>query len=212
MSRLYSASRLFVSFFQPSFKLASKTRIGARVRKYYHPPQTPSARLLAANSISRQVKDRLSEVALQLDPLRLLDQIRTMQQHVVAAAAGERLHLPPRRDDQLAAFLASLSTAWRAGEVRPTHRPKEKPERHWRTRKDPFETSWPLVTEWLEAEPEQTALQLLDRLQSAEPEKYDDRLLRTLQRRLKEWRADAARRLVFGSSTVLATAADANAE
>jgi len=106
----------------------------------------------------------------------------------------------------------SARTAWRAGEVRPTHRPKQRPERHWRTRTDPFETAWPLVAEWLEAEPEQTALQLLERLQSAEPEKYDDRLLRTLQRRLKEWRADAARRLVFGSATMLGASSQANAE
>ena len=29
LARLYSASRLFVNFFQPSFKLAEKTRVGA---------------------------------------------------------------------------------------------------------------------------------------------------------------------------------------
>ena len=33
LSRRYSASRLFVNFFQPSFKLADKERIGAHVRK-----------------------------------------------------------------------------------------------------------------------------------------------------------------------------------
>jgi hypothetical protein len=32
LMRLYSASRLFVNFFQPSFKLAAKTRDGARAR------------------------------------------------------------------------------------------------------------------------------------------------------------------------------------
>ena len=35
LTRLYSASRLFVNFFQPSFKLAEKTRVGARVHKRY---------------------------------------------------------------------------------------------------------------------------------------------------------------------------------
>ena len=43
LSRLYAASRLFVNFFQPSFKLASKTRLGAKVRKTYHAPETPYA-------------------------------------------------------------------------------------------------------------------------------------------------------------------------
>ena len=37
LSRLYTTTRLFVNFFQPSFKLASKRREGARVRKRYHP-------------------------------------------------------------------------------------------------------------------------------------------------------------------------------
>ena len=43
MTRLYGASRLFVNFFQPAFKLAAKQRGGARVTKRYHPPQTPCA-------------------------------------------------------------------------------------------------------------------------------------------------------------------------
>ena len=38
ITRLYGASRLFVNFFQPSFKLASKQRDGAKVTKHYHPP------------------------------------------------------------------------------------------------------------------------------------------------------------------------------
>jgi hypothetical protein len=42
LARLYGASRLFVNFFQPSFKLAEKTRTGARVSKRYHAPETPS--------------------------------------------------------------------------------------------------------------------------------------------------------------------------
>src|SRR5436190_23988465 len=47
LARLYAAMRLFVNFFQPSFKLAAKARDGARVRKRYHPPATPCQRLLA---------------------------------------------------------------------------------------------------------------------------------------------------------------------
>src|SRR4051794_21298781 len=37
LARLYATVRLFVNFFQPSFKLAGKAREGARVRKRYHP-------------------------------------------------------------------------------------------------------------------------------------------------------------------------------
>ena len=41
LARLYAALRLFVNFFQPSFKLAAKARDGAKVTKRYHPPATP---------------------------------------------------------------------------------------------------------------------------------------------------------------------------
>jgi hypothetical protein len=44
LARLYTASRLFVNFFQPSFKLKEKLRVGGRTVKRYDPPQTPCAR------------------------------------------------------------------------------------------------------------------------------------------------------------------------
>src|ERR1035437_4714190 len=47
LARLYSALRLFVNFFQPSFKLAGKARDGAKVTRKYHPPATPYQRLMA---------------------------------------------------------------------------------------------------------------------------------------------------------------------
>ncbi|MFZ4534448.1 MAG: hypothetical protein ACOYOJ_21900 [Alsobacter sp.] len=37
-------------------------------------------------------------------------------------------------------------------------------------------------------------------LQAAYPDAYPDGLLRTVQRRLKAWRAEIARRLVFGTT------------
>jgi hypothetical protein len=46
LMRLYTTVRLFVNYFQPSFKLAEKHRDGARVRKRYHPPATPCQRLI----------------------------------------------------------------------------------------------------------------------------------------------------------------------
>jgi transposase InsO family protein len=62
ITRLYAASRLFVNFFQPSFKLAAKHREGARVSKRYHPPQTPCERLLQAE-IPEAAKMHLRSVA-----------------------------------------------------------------------------------------------------------------------------------------------------
>jgi len=197
LSRMYSASRLFVNFFQPSFKLAEKTRIGARVKKRYHAPETPCARLLSSSVITESMKDRLRAVLATLDPLRLLDEIRTVQHHLAGLAAGNAVHVLPHRDADLERFLRSLATAWRDGEIRPTHRSGPKPARHWRTREDPFETVWPRVVTWLESEPDRTAKELLDRLRTEHPSDFSEGQVRTLQRRVKEWRRMAARRLVF---------------
>ena len=45
LGRLYQSARLYVNFFQPSFKLASKHRDGTLVRRHYHAPLTPCQRL-----------------------------------------------------------------------------------------------------------------------------------------------------------------------
>ena len=95
-----------------------------------------------------------------LDPLRLLDESRTVQQHLAGLAMGERVHALPHRDADLDRFLQSLAPAWREGEVRPTHRAGPAPRLHWRTRRDPFETTWPRIVIWLETEPERTAKEL----------------------------------------------------
>jgi hypothetical protein len=51
---------------------------------------------------------------------------------------------------------------------------------------------------WFEDGPEQTGVMLLRRLQGEHPGVYHDNLLRTLQRRLGQWRAQKAQQLVFG--------------
>lgn len=200
LTRLYAASRLFVNFFQPSFKLATKTRCGARVTKRYHAPETPCSRLLSSDAVPNEVKDRLRGVAATLDPLRLLDEIRTVQHHIASMERGATPHVVPHRDADLDAFLESLSTAWRDGEVRPTHREQPKPRRDWRTRKDPFENAWPLLRGWLALDPDRTAVQLLERLQEEKPGEFCIGHLRTLQRRVKAWRSARARELVFGNA------------
>jgi hypothetical protein len=125
--RLYGASRLFVNFFQPSFKLAAKHRDGAQVSKRYHPPQTPCERLLEAESIPEAAKCKLREVAGTLDPLKLLEEIRAVQAYLAALADGET---PPHFTSEppdLRLFVAGLSSAWRTGEIRPTFSVEAKP-------------------------------------------------------------------------------------
>ena len=197
LGRLYAASRFFVNFFQPSFKLAEKKRVGSHVSKRYHPPETPCARLLSSPKVSDETKQRLRDVAASLDPLRLLDEIRAAQHNIMGLASGLVQHVPQRGDDELAGFLKGLASAWKDGEVRPTHRPEPKPRRHWRTRKDPLEAVIADVRIWFDSEPERTGREFLDRLQRENPGVFGDGQLRTLQRRVKGWRRELARKLVF---------------
>ena len=132
LARLYAVSRYFVNFFQPSFKLAEKSREGAQVTKRYHPPQTPCERLLAHDATSDAVKSKLREVADTLDPLQLLEEIRSMQSHLVGLADGGQPYQPSTAEQNLEKFLASLSSAWRAGEIRPTHTRETKPPAYLR--------------------------------------------------------------------------------
>jgi hypothetical protein len=347
LARLYAVSRFFVNFFQPSFKLAEKSREGAQVTKRYHLPQTPCERLLAHDTTSDAVKSKLREVADKIDPLQLLEEIRAMQSHLVVLADGGQPYQPSTAEQDMEKFLASLSSAWRAGEIRPTHtrettppayirrielvvpappiaisrdstpkpvaiavaqhmesiavRPGQNPKspttpatvnsvptgqtvvsavpcqrrkrphafnlvwpeicrrleacpnlnacelfdqlrseypgrylpgqinalqarikvwriaaaergvvigplkyrtsgrpRTWRTRIDPLESVWPELCLHLDTDPDQTGRELLNELRSRYPDRYRPGLLRTLQRRLQIWRAQAARRLVFG--------------
>jgi hypothetical protein len=121
-----------------------------------------------------------------------------MQSHLaVLSNGGKSLTSVPRKGD-LARFLSGLSTAWRDGEVRGTHRQMQRSPRHWRTRSDPFQTTWSTVQEWLRVDPDQTGKDIFYRLQHQHPGIYPDGQLRTLQRRLKEWRSQMAHELIFG--------------
>ena len=62
LAKLYAASRLFVNFFQPSFKLAEKQRDGAWVVKRYHQPATPCQRLLADPRTPDAVRQSLEQL------------------------------------------------------------------------------------------------------------------------------------------------------
>ena len=60
-----------------------------------------------------------------------------------------------------------------------------------------FEGVWYEVLDWLQQEPDVTAKRLLERLQYKYPERFAGGQLRTLQRRVKEWRKIMARELVY---------------
>lgn len=64
-----------------------------------------------------------------------------------------------------------------------------KKEYTWRTRNDSFFCDWGNIKEMLELNPALEAKTIFEYLQREDPGKYQDGQLRTLQRRLKVWRA-----------------------
>ena len=71
LESIYDDLRLYINFFQPSFKLIAKERIGNRTLKRYDTAQTPYQRLLERKDISIASKARLMNLYLQLNPAEL---------------------------------------------------------------------------------------------------------------------------------------------
>ena len=158
LAKLYALVRLYVNYFQPSFKLVDKTQTGAKVSKRYDKPDTPCDRLLACPNLASEVKEKLLTTRSELDPLGLLHQIRNAQSALAVLVSKDGVC---SQQQKLKDFLAQLPRLWHQGEVWPTHTKKRK-SRYWRTREDPFADVWNEVLQWLQDEPESTAKQLFE--------------------------------------------------
>ena len=168
LAQLYASSRLYINFFQPSFKLKSKTRDGARVHKVYFTPATPCDRLLAHSSVEPAIKEKLTAQFKSLDPVRLLQEIRLAQQtlsdiaaHGVSARGGAGEHARRCR------LRCQPGVGVEGREARPTHRKQPTAKHWWKTRVDPFADAWPVIEGWLIAEPAVSANDLDGPLGSA---------------------------------------------
>lgn len=82
-NKLYAVLRLFINFFQPSMKLLSKERIHALVRKKYDQAKTPYRRILECPDVAAEIKSRLTELYLTLDPAELLLTIEHLQDRLL---------------------------------------------------------------------------------------------------------------------------------
>ena len=98
-------------------------------------------------------------------------------------------HRQSGASQEVAAAKAGISV--RSGRrIEQSGTPRPRVQRNWRTREDPLEAVWSneLVL-LLEREPSLTGTTLLEYLEEHYPGHYDQRVLRTLQRRVKQWKA-----------------------
>ena len=207
LTELYRAVRLYVNFFQPSMKLREKHRDGAKVNRQYDPARTPYQRLLAAGVLADADRERLLAFYGALDPVRLLRQLERLQDALWRhARVGEALAVPsaPRGELPLPQVFDHMAAQSRSGSPPATPEPngprmkrkyrrsgKPRVPRTWRTHPDAFAEVWGEVKEALALTPELTAKALFQELQVRYPGRFPAGQLRTLQRRVKEWRAQA---------------------
>jgi hypothetical protein len=168
MGRLYAAARLYVNFFQPSFKLKEKRREGAKVIKRYHAPLTPYQRALAHPKVTAAAKRRLRDQYRSLDPVRLLAEIRAHTRNSAIASIG----VPDRRAGlrpacsrtapaTAATFAKALGKTVTVGEPRATHRRTRRPYKtriRMPSRLDPHIAA---IEGWLAKQPQLTALAIV---------------------------------------------------
>lgn len=212
MARLYAAARLYVNFFQPSFKLKEKRREGAKVIKRYHNPSTPYERALAHPMVPEAVKKRLREQYRILDPVALLAEIRAAQEELGNRidrrtggalredAGGKSDMVLHSSTAELAAFARGLGNDLARGEPRATHR---LPKRHYKKRirmPSKLDPHVALIEGWLAAEPPLTAIAIVGRLAELHPDQFGKKQHSIVQRLLRALRKGAAHRLIAAAT------------
>jgi hypothetical protein len=203
MSRLYAAARLYVNFFQPSFKLKEKRREGAKVIKRYHAPLTPYQRALAHPKVTPAVKKRLRDQYRSLDPIALLAEIRATQEELgnrVDRRAGQSRGLqrasPSTAPTTAATFAKKLGKTVKVGEPRATHRRSRRPYKTRVRMPSKLDPHIATIENWLAAQPQLTALAIVGRLSEKYPEEFGKRQHSIVQRLLRALRRKAAEQLV----------------
>lgn len=209
LARLYAAARLHTNLFQPSFKLRQKTRIGARVIKRYHPPVIPADRVLAHAAVDDADKAKLRQLQAVSDPVMLIAEIRTVQEELGKRVDRRGLDgaSKPEPSTDLDRFTAGLRVAWRAGEQRPTHRRPYRRRKPIPPRASMLDDLREQIGGWLADEPGLPAIEILQRIKALHPDRFTDKHARTVQRAVKRWRAEQARRIITESAVAMAAAA-----
>lgn len=82
LNQIYYLLHLYSNFFQPTMKLLSKSRHGARVHKVYDTAKTPYQRLWDLDVLTEAKKQELATSYSRLNPAKLLKQINQSLEHL----------------------------------------------------------------------------------------------------------------------------------
>ena len=71
MASIYSGLRFYINFFQPVLKLVAKERVDGKTIHTYDQAKTPFRRVLELGSLPVEIKARLTNQYLHLNPVAL---------------------------------------------------------------------------------------------------------------------------------------------
>ncbi|MFM7240243.1 MAG: transposase family protein [Cyanobium sp.] len=205
LGELYGGLRLFTNLYQPSFKLKETIREGAKLKRRHHPPRTPQQRLLALGQLRDAQQKALEEQQRSSDPVALLETVRRCQASLASLSVGQQ-HQEQRpragavdpeqagkEQRTLSRFLRNLQLLWK--ESQPLPEPREK-RRYTPRQRTLFAEHQEQIEHWLEGEASMHATEILRRLMALAPGTYHEGQLRSMERRVKEWRTARAERLL----------------
>lgn len=170
-----------------------------------HPPRTPQQRLLALNQLRDAQQKALEELQRSSDPVALLETVRRCQASLASLSAGQQHQeqrpragvVDPEQASKeqrtLSRFLRNLQLLWQ--ESQPLPEPKQK-RRYTPRQRTLFAEHQEQIDKWLESEASMNAAEILRRLMALAPGSYHEGQLRSMERRVKEWRTARAERLL----------------
>lgn len=197
---LYAVLRLYINYFQPSLKLLSKERKGSKVIKKYDEAKTPYQRLLNTSCLTEEKRALLTDEYEKQDPVYLLKELKKAQDKFHQYAWIKATY-QPNSDSVPVEVLPGQSEAMMEknrliefNELpkrfdKKINKPRKKViARHWRTYPDIFENVWDDIRQQLELNPNQNVKSILEKLITRYPDTFQKKHLRTLQRRVAQWR------------------------
>jgi transcriptional regulator GlxA family with amidase domain len=104
-------------------------------------------------------------------------------------------------------FATGLRIAWREGERRPIHSRPYRRRKPAPRRPSMLDDLREQISAWLSEAPGLPAIAILERIKTLHPDRFTDKHVRTVQRAVKQWRAEQARRIVAETAITIGNVA-----
>jgi hypothetical protein len=191
---VYLTARLYINYFQPSLKLASKDRDGGRVHRHYEKARTPYERVLQNTEVGAQSKLALTKQFERLDPVALLARIEILQNEFWTTAVSAGRQAPRITVSQEASTHATPETKATPAKRRPRYQPRDqKPlfsiyPGDKKGRKTNLDEVWPEACQLLEANPASSPREVANRLEELYPGRFRPTQFNTIRDKVMRWR------------------------